>query len=81
MSGFQTYLDAAQRQTGHTPREFLRLADDKQLTTAKVAEIVAWLEADFGLGHGHAANLAQLISKGPDEIARRYNDGEPLRLD
>ncbi|WBQ07502.1 DUF4287 domain-containing protein [Kribbella sp. CA-293567] len=81
MSGFQTYLDNAEKQTGITPREFIRLAGEKNLTTAKAGEIIAWLKTDHGLGHGHAANLAQLITKGPDVIAERYNDGAPLRLD
>ncbi|ANY06466.1 DUF4287 domain-containing protein [Pseudonocardia sp. HH130630-07] len=81
MSGFQTYLDNAEAQTGVTPRQFLELARERDLTTAKVGEVVAWLKADHGLGHGHAANLAQLITKGPDAVAARYNNGEPLRLD
>ncbi|MBP2364433.1 DUF4287 domain-containing protein [Pseudonocardia parietis] len=81
MSGFQTYLDNAEARTGITPRAFLDLAQERCLTTAKVGEIVAWLKAEYGLGHGHAANLAQLISKGPDAVAERHNGGAPLRLD
>ena len=81
MSGFQTYLDNAERQSGTTPRAFIALAEEKGLTTAKVGEIVAWLKADHGLGHGHATSVAQLISKGPEAIAAKHNDGVPLRLD
>ncbi|MBN9736315.1 hypothetical protein Ae168Ps1_3658 [Pseudonocardia sp. Ae168_Ps1] len=81
MSGFQTYLDNAEAQTGITPRAFLDLAQERGLATAKAGEIIAWLKSDYGLGHGHAANLAQLITKGPDAVADRYNGGEPLRLD
>lgn len=78
---FQTYLDNAERQTGLTPRAFLALAEEKGLTTAKVGEVVTWLKGEHGLGHGHANSVAQLITKGPEAIAARYNDGVPLRLD
>jgi hypothetical protein len=78
MAGFQTYLDNAEKQTGITPRAFTALAKEAQLT--KHGEIVAWLKAEHGLGHGHAANLAQLITKGPEAVAR-YNDGQVPYLD
>jgi hypothetical protein len=35
------------------------MAAEKKLT--KTAEILAWLKADFGLGHGHAMAIAHLI--------------------
>ena len=81
MSGFQTYLDNAEKKTGITPRRFLELADGRGMRTAKFSDVVAWLKTEHGLGHGHAANLAHLITKGPDAIADRLNDGRPLRLD
>jgi hypothetical protein len=81
MSGFQQYLDNAEARTGITPRAFLALADERGLTGAKAGEIVAWLKAEYDLGHGHAANLAQLITKGGKYVADRYNAGVPLRLD
>ena len=81
MSGFQAYLDGAERASGITPQGFLDLAVAKGLNDAKAGEIIAWLKADHGLGHGHAANLAQPILKGPAAIAAKHNDGAPLRLD
>lgn len=81
MSGFQTYLDNAERQTGITPRGFLDLAAEQGLADAKAGEVVAWLKTEHGLGHGHAANLAQLVVKGPDVIAAKYGDGGVLHLD
>ncbi len=80
MGGFQVYLDNAEAKTGINARGFIELASERGLTTAKVGEVVAWLKAEHGLGHGHAANLAQLITKGPQFVAARYNDGVPLRL-
>ena len=81
MSGFQVYLDGAERASGITPQGFIDQAVAKGLSDAKASEIIAWLKADHGLGHGHAANLAQLILKGPAAIAAKYNGGAPLRLD
>jgi Domain of unknown function (DUF4287) len=81
MSGFQTYLDNAERQTGLTPRQFLDLATERGLHQAKAAEVIAWLKADYSLGHGHAANLAQLITKGPEAVSAKYGDGGVLHLD
>lgn len=81
MSGFQTYLDNAERQTGITPRQFLDLAQQRGLEQAKAAEVIAWLKAEHGLGHGHAANLAQLITKGPEATAAKYGEHGVLHLD
>jgi hypothetical protein len=81
MSGFQAYLDGAERASGITPQGFLDLAVAEGLTDAKTSAIIAWLKTDHDLGHGHAANLAQLILKGPAAIATKYNGGAPLRLD
>lgn len=41
MSGFQTYLDNAQRQSGITPREFLALAAQNALTGAPAGQIIS----------------------------------------
>lgn len=81
MSGFQTYLDNAERATGVTPREFLDLASERGLDSATTSEVIEWLKADYDLGHGHAANLAQLITKGPDAVAAKYSDDGVLHLE
>ncbi|WP_410643889.1 DUF4287 domain-containing protein [Amycolatopsis sp. lyj-346] len=75
---FQAYLDNAEKQTGITPRGFLELAAGKNLT--KAAEIVAWLKADHGLGHGHATAIARLVTKGPEFVAQHHTGGV-LHLD
>jgi hypothetical protein len=81
MSGFQTYLDNAEQQSGLTPRQFLDLATERGLDRAKAGEIVTWLKTEHGLGHGHAANLAQLITKGPEATAAKYGADGVLHLD
>jgi Domain of unknown function (DUF4287)/Domain of unknown function (DUF5655) len=56
---YQAYLDTIKAKTGKTPEDFRVLAAKKGLT--KYGEIMAWLKADYGLGHGHANVIAQLI--------------------
>jgi hypothetical protein len=56
---FQAYLDNIKAQTGKTPDDFRTLARKKGL--AKRSEIVAWLKADFALGHGHANAIAHVL--------------------
>src|SRR5512137_1883732 len=56
---YQAYLDTIKTKTGKTPEDFRRLAAKKGLT--QYSEIMAWLKSDYGLGHGHANVIAQLI--------------------
>lgn len=56
---FQAYLDSVKAKTGKTPDDFRALATEKGLATA--GELIAWLKADFDLGHGHANAVAQVI--------------------
>ena len=56
---FQAYLDTIKVKTGKTPNDFRALAAQKGMS--KYPEIMAWLKADFGLGHGHANAIAHLI--------------------
>lgn len=56
---FQAYIDTIHSKTGKTPDDFRVLAAAKGLT--KFGEVVAWLKADFELGHGHANAMAQLL--------------------
>ena len=56
------YLTNMREKTGKTPEEFLPLAKEKGYGPAsKPGEIIAWLKADFGLGHGYAMALAHFI--------------------
>lgn len=59
---FQAYLDTIKEKTGKTPADFKILVAEKGL--AKHGEIVAWLKSDFGLGHGHANAMTQVILHG-----------------
>ena len=60
---YQAYLDTIQAKTGKTPDDFRALAAEKGL--AQYGEIMTWLKADYGLGHGHANVIAQILTK-PD---------------
>jgi hypothetical protein len=56
---FQAYLDTVKAKTGKTPDDFRKLAQEKGLS--KHGDIVKWLKSDFGLGHGHANAVTQVI--------------------
>jgi hypothetical protein len=53
---FQAYIDNIYEKTGKTPDDFLSDAKKKGILKpdVKVMQIVDWLKADYGLGHGHA---------------------------
>jgi hypothetical protein len=57
---FASYLENIKAKTGKTPDDFRVLAAKKGLE--KTGEIVAWLKADFELGHGHANAIAHLLT-------------------
>ena len=76
---FQAYLDNAEQQTGFTPREFVAMAQERELT--KTGEIVAWLKADHGLGHGHATAIARLVTKGEAFVASHHGTDGVIHLD
>lgn len=61
---FQAYLDNIEAKTGKTPNDFVKLAQQKNLTEYK--DIVAWLKADFDLGLGHARALVHVIKNGAE---------------
>jgi len=56
---FQAYLDNVKAKTGKTPEDFKILAEKKGLV--KHGDVVAWLKSDFGLGHGHANAVTEVI--------------------
>lgn len=60
---YQAYLDTIKAKTGKTPDDFRVLAAEKGLT--QYSEVMAWLKVDYGLGHGHANVIAQILTK-PD---------------
>jgi hypothetical protein len=63
---FQGYLKTIKTKTGKGPADFRAIAEEKGLTQngelkAKAGDIVAWLKADFDLGHGHAMAIYALL--------------------
>jgi hypothetical protein len=65
---FQAYLDNIQAKTGKSPADFRRLATEKGFAKGgklkpdvKAGAVVAWLKADFELGHGHAMAIVALL--------------------
>ena len=65
---FQSYIINIKEKTGKTPEDFKQLAEAKgfleygQLKTGiKAGDIITWLKADFGLGHGHAMAIYALF--------------------
>lgn len=65
---FQAYLDNIQAKTGKTPADFRALAAGKGFAGPdglapgiKATQVIDWLKADFGLGHGHAMAIVALL--------------------
>jgi predicted transport protein len=56
---FQAYLDNIKEKTGLGPEDFMRIAAEKGLT--KHADLLNWLKTDYGLGHGHANAIINVI--------------------
>jgi hypothetical protein len=64
---FQAYLDAIEHQTGCTPRQLVDQATARGFGPGtKATPIVTWLQADHGLGRGHAMALVHVITRGPE---------------
>lgn len=86
---YQSYLDNIEIKTGKTPNEIIELAKAQGFTTeTKSMEVVGWLKADLGLGHGHAMAMANVIKNGPrisdKHVGKKGPHGDPsnmLRLD
>lgn len=62
---FQGYLKTIKEKTGKTPEEFITLAERKGLMKpgVKPAQIIAWLNADYGLGRGHAMAIVSILKQ------------------
>ena len=69
----ETYLANVKAKTGKTVADFKKLAVEKGLT--KYGDIMAWLKAEFGLGHGHANAVTHMIQRGNEP---RESDDEGI---
>jgi len=86
---YQAYLDTIEKQTGKTPNDILELAKQQGFTPeTKTGEIITWLKADLGIGHGHASAMAGVIKNGPQISSKHVGSGtahsdpsDMLRLD
>ncbi|QNL51986.1 DUF4287 domain-containing protein [Olivibacter sp. SDN3] len=65
---FQAYLDNIEKNTGKSPADFVKLAEEKGFAekgkikpTVKATEITNWLKETFALGHGHAMAMYAYI--------------------
>ena len=56
---FQAYLDNIQAKTGKRPADIVGMVQAQGLS--KPGDIVAWLKAEFGLGHGHSMAIVSLL--------------------
>lgn len=65
---FQAYIDNIQAKTGIDAAGFRTLAEQKGFTqngcltpSTKAGDVIAWLKADYDLGHGHAMAIFALL--------------------
>ncbi|WCM29038.1 DUF4287 domain-containing protein [Sphingomonas sp. QA11] len=65
---FQAYLDNIETRTGKSPEDFKAMAEQKGYAAdgalsagVKAGDVIQWLKADFGLGHGHAMAIVALL--------------------
>jgi len=65
---FQAYIDNVEAKTGKSADALKAIAIDKGLADAdglaagvKAGQIIDWLKADYGLGHGHAMSIVAWI--------------------
>lgn len=58
---FQAYIDNIYAKTGKTPEDFEKAARKAGMFEpgVKVMQIVNWLKAEYGLGHGHAMAIVK----------------------
>jgi hypothetical protein len=78
---FQAYLDNIEEKTGLTPRQFVELATAKGFgPETKATPIIEWLDADYGLGRGHAMAIVHVITRG-DTITVKSVDANGSRID
>jgi hypothetical protein len=53
---FQAYIDNIKAKTGKTPEQLKKLAEKAGVykPDMKASALVAWLQKEFNLGHGHS---------------------------
>ena len=71
---FQAYLRNIETNTGKSPADFRKLAEQKGFTSdgklaanVKAGDIVKWLKEDFQMGHGHAMAIYALLKGAKNE--------------
>jgi len=74
---YKAYIDNIKAKTGKDPEYFQALAK-KDLT--KYGELLAWLKADFGLGHGHA-NAIILYIQNPELAKMKIAEDEKRKTE
>jgi hypothetical protein len=78
---FQAYLDNIEEKTGLTPRQLVEQATAKGFgPETKPTPIIEWLDADYGLGRGHAMAIVHVITRG-DTITVKSVDKDGNRID
>jgi hypothetical protein len=82
-------MDNIEAKTGKTPNEIIAMAKERGFTTdSKAGEIISWLKAEFGLGHGHSMAIVQVFKHGPKISDKHvgtgtahHDDSDTLQLD
>ena len=63
---YQAYLDALEAKSGRTPQQLLDEAAERGYgPTTKAAEVLAWLDADYGVGRAHGMAFFGVLKNGP----------------
>ncbi len=68
---YKAYIDNIYAKTGKTPEDYRKMAERKGLT--RYGELLVWLKAECGLGHGHA-NAVILYVKNPELAKKKLLD-------
>ena len=68
---YKGYLDNVYAKTGKTAEDYRKMAKEKGL--ARYSELLQWLKADCGLGHGHA-NAIILYIQDPESAKKKLRE-------
>lgn len=60
---YLSYIENITKQTGKTPEQIVDMLKSANVLKdgVKAGEIVAWLKANLGLGHGHAMAIVKWL--------------------